>query len=228
MATVGGPNPPPIHITEEHGLTEAQVHCDLDISETQLASINSSLQGAGLPPIRSRRRELRWAIPGDEGGFWEFRIGLYTLSGRGEESPSLHILMACNKSVRTEPTAYRRSHRTVERIRTLVDALFQEDLKAELDCSMTWHSSPDSWLLPLVLPLNPSFPEESIIQEISGVIGGSTDGNVKFVVDRVTVDPMMFHIWLGSKHELSLTPQVMVKTIAQGVSILEDISMWEK
>ena len=227
MATAGSPNPPPVHITEEHGLTEAQVHCDLDLSEAQLASINSKLQSAGIPLIRDRKRELRWATPGEEGGFWDFRIELYTLPGRDEESRSLHILVVGNKASRTEPTLYRRSRRTVERIRALVNALFQENLKAEFDCNLTWHSSPDSWLLPLVLPLNPSFREESIIQEITGVIGGSSDGNVRFVVDRVAHDPMTFHVWLGSKHELSLSPQVVVEAVTKGASILQDINLWD-
>jgi hypothetical protein len=228
VATAGGPNPPPVHIIEEHDLTEIHIHCDVGLSETQLANINSSLQDGGLSPIRSRRRELKWAITGEGGGFWEFRIQMYTLSGRDEDSLLLHILIAGDKVVRTEPTAYRRSRRTVERIKTLVDALFQEELKAELDCNMTWHSSPDSWLLPIVLPLDPPFPEESVIQEISGVIGCSTDGNVKFVVDRVATDPMMFHIWLGFKHELPLSPNVMVEAIAQGIAMLEAINLWDK
>ena len=228
MATAGSSNPPPIQVTEEPGLTDIQVHCDLKLSNAQFARINSRLQDAGLPTIESRRRQLRWATPGEDGGFWEFRLDLYTLAGRERESLSLHFMVVGDKVVRTKPTAYRRSRRTIDRISALVAALFQEDLKAELDCSMTWHSSPDSWLLPLVLPMNPRFPEDSVIQEISGVIGGSADGSVKFVVDRVATDPMMFHIWLGFKHELPLSPKVMVEAIAQGVSMLEDINLWGK
>ena len=184
MATAGSPNPPPIYITEEHGLTEFQVHCDLDLSDEQLESINSSLGVAGIPSISNRRRQLRWATPSESGGFWEFRIELYRLSGRDRESQPLHIMMVGDKVVRTEPTAYRRSRRSAERIMAVVDALSQEYLKMELDCSLTWHSSSDSWPLPIVLPLNPQFPVGSAIQEITGVIGGSTDDAVKFVVDR--------------------------------------------
>ena len=228
MATAGGQNPPPFHVIEEHGLTEISVHCDVELSEAQLERINSSVQKAGLSPISNRRRQLRWATPGGDGGFWEFRIELNTLSGRSGDSLSLHLLMAGDKVVRREPTAYSRSRRTVERITALTDALFHEQLTAELDCSMTWHSSSDSWLLPLVLPLKPDFPEESPIQEISGVIGGSTDGAVKFVADRVGTDPMMFHVWLSFKRDLTLSKKVMVEAISRGISILEDINLWEK
>ena len=228
MATVGGPTPPPVHITEEHGLTEIQVHCDVELSEARLANINRCLQDAELSPITSKRRQLRWATPGERDGFWDFRIELYTLSGRDGEAQALHIRLTSDKLVRTEPTAYRRSRRTIERVRALVDALFQEGLNPELDCSMTWHSSPDSWLLPRVLPINLDFLEDSIIQEISGVIGGSTDGSVKFVVDRVATDPMMFHVWLGFKHELPLSSNVMVEAIVQGVSMLENVNLWER
>ena len=228
MATAGGPNPPPIHVIEEHGLTEISVHCDVALSEAQLGRINSSLQEAGLPPVGNRKRRLRWATPGEGGGFWEFRIELFTLSERSDESLSMHFMMVGDKVARREPTAYRRSRGTVERIRALVDSLFQEQLTAESECSMTWHSSPESWLLPMVLPLNPDFPEESTIQEISGVVGGSTDGAVKFVVDRVGTDPMTFHVWLAFKRDLTLSQKVMVEAISQGISMLEDINLWEK
>jgi hypothetical protein len=228
VATAGDLNPPPVHITEKHGLTEVQIHCDLDLSDAQLARINANLDSAGLSPIRDRRRELRWATLGEEGGFWDFRIELYTLSGRAEGPRPLHISMIGSKASRTEPTPYRRSRRTVERIRALVNALSQENLKAEFDCNLTWHSSPDSSLLPSVLPVNASFPEESVIQEITGVIGGNPDGNVRFVVDRVAHDPLMFHVWLGSKHELSLSPQVMVEAVTKGVSMMKDINVWDK
>ena len=93
---------------------------------------------------------------------------------------------------------------------------------------MTWHSSPDSWLLPQVLPLTPDFPEGSSIQEISGVTGGSTDGTVKFLVDKVGTDPMTFHVWLAFKRHLTLSQKVMTEAISQGISMLENISMWEK
>ena len=76
--------------------------------------------------------------------------------------------------------------------------------------------------------LNPHFPEESAIQEISGVIGGSVDRTVKFVVERVVNDPMMFHIWLGFKHELLISHNVMVEAITLGVSKLEHIGLWEE
>ena len=79
MATAGSPNPPPIHVTEEHGLTEIHVHCDIELSDAQFARITSSLRDAGLSPIESRRGQLRWATPSEDGGFWEFRIELYTL-----------------------------------------------------------------------------------------------------------------------------------------------------
>ena len=228
MATAGGSTPPPVHIKEEHGLTEVHVHCDVELSEGQLARVNSRFQDAGLSPIQSKRRRLRWATRGEDGGFWEYRIELCTISDREKDSLSLHILMAGDKVVRMEPSAYRRSRRTVERIRTVVDALSQEHLRAEVDCSITWHSSSDSWLLPLVLPLNPRFPEKSVIQEISGVIGGSIDGAVQFVVDRAKTDPVLFHIWLAFKHELAISPTVMVEAIAQGVSMLGDINLWEE
>ena len=228
MATPGTPAPPPIHITEEHGLTEVQVHCDIELSNAQLESIDSRLRGARIPSIDSRRRQLRWATPSEDSGFWEFRIEFYTLSGRDSETQPLHIMVVGNKVVRTEPTTYRRSRRTTERIRAVVDALSLEHLKEELDCSLTWHSSSDSWPLPLVLPLTPQFPEGSAIQEITGVIGGSSDDAVKFVVDRAGTDPMMFHIWLGFKYELTLSSKVIVEAIAQGVSMLEDINLWGK
>ena len=223
MATAGSSNPPPIQVKEERGLTEIQVHCDIEVSDEQLANINSRLQCSGLPPIESRRRRLRWAIPGDDGGFWEFRIELYILE---REPRSLHFMINGDK-LRTTPSAHRRSRRTVQRASALANALFREEVKTDVDCSATWHSSPDSWLLPNVLPLNPPFPENSVIQEISGVIGGSTDGTVRFLVDRASTDPMLFHVWLGFKHELLLSPKVMVEAIDQGVSILEDINLWE-
>ena len=223
MATAGSSTPPPIQITEERGLTEIQVHCDLELSDALLGNINSKLQQAGLPLIGSRKRQFKWATPGEDGGFWEFRTELYTLD---REPRSLHFMLTGDK-LRTRPSAYQRSNRAVQRASVLTDALFQEDAKTELDCSGTWHVSPDSWLLPAVLPLNPHFPENSVIQEISGVIGGSTDGSVKFVVDRVATEPMMFHIWLGFKHELLLSPKVMVEAVDQGVSILEGIKLWE-
>ena len=228
MATAGGPNPPPIHVIEEHGLTEISVHCDVALSEAQLGRINSSLQEAGLPPVGNKKRQLRWATPGEGGGFWEFRIELYTLPERSGESPSMHVMMVGDKVVRREPSAHMRSRGTVEKIRTLVGTLFQEQLTAELDCSMTWHSSHDSWLLPMVLPLQPDFPEESTIQEISGVIGGSTDGEVKFIVDKVGTDPLAFHIWLAFKRHLTLSQKVMTEAISLGISMLENISLWEK
>ena len=150
MATAEAPNPPPLKIIEEHGLVEIYLHCDFELSEAQFATITSKLQAASLPRIENRRRQLRWATPGDDGGFWEFRVELYALS-RDTDSPSLHLMVIGDK-VGTEPTPYRRSRRTVERIRSLVDALFAETLTAELDCSMTWHTSSDSWPLPRVLP----------------------------------------------------------------------------
>ena len=228
MATVGGPNSPPIYVIEERGLTEAQIHCDIELSRVQLESINSSLQDVGQSQIGSRKRQLRWATQVEAGVFWDFRTEFHTLSGRDRESPSLHFLLVGDKVVRTEPSAYRRSLRTVERVRTFLNALFQEKLEVEFDCSVTWHSSPESWLLPTVLPLDPRFPERCAIQEISGVIGGSTDGAVKFVVDRVATDPMMFHIWLGFKQELSLSPMILAEAAAQGASMLDDINLWEK
>ena len=231
MTAAGGLSglPIPIEIKEEHGVTEAQVHCDIELSDERLASINSNLQDVGLSPIESRRkRPLRCAIPGEEGGFWEFRIELYVLSGRNSESPSLHFLVVVNNLVRTEPIPHRRSRRTLENIKALVDAVFREGLEAELDCSVTWHPSTDLWPLPSLLPMKPRFPEDSVIQEISGVIGGSADGTVKFVVDRVATDPMLFHIWLGFKRELPLSSKVMVEVISQGVSMLEGIDMWRE
>ena len=114
MATAGGPNPPPIHVIEEHGLTEISVHCDVALSEAQLGRINSNLQEAGLPPVGNRKRRLRWATPGEGGGFWEFRIELYTLSERSGESPSMHVIMVGDKVVRREPSAHMRSRGTVE------------------------------------------------------------------------------------------------------------------
>ena len=227
MATVGALSPPPLPIIEQRGLTEIRVHCDVDLSEAQISSINSRLQGAGLSPITNRRRQLRWAITGEDGGFWEFRIELYILTGSDSPSPLLHIMVIADKAVRTEPTAYRRSRRTVERIRSLVDAVFKEDLTAELECNMTCHTSTDSWLLPHLLPLNPDFPEESAIEEITGVIGGSADGVVKFVVDRVATNPMMFHIWSAFKHELPLSQSVLVEAMGRGISMLESIGVWE-
>ena len=228
MATAGGPNPPPLHVIEEHGLTEISVHCDVALSEAQLGRINSSLHEAGIPAVGNRKRQLRWATPGEGGGFWEFRIELYTLSERSGESPSMHVMMVGDKVVRREPSAHMRSLRTVEKIRTLVGTLFQEQLAAEFDCSMTWHSSPDSSILPRVLPLTPDFPEESPIQEISGVIGGSADGEVSFLVDKVGTNPMTFHIWLAFKRDLTLSQKVMTEAINQGISMLENINLWEK
>ena len=226
MATAGGLISPPVHIKEEHGLTQVHIHCDVELSEGQLGRINSRFQDAGLPPVQSKRRQLRWATQGEGGGLWGYRIELCTILGKEKDSLLLHILMVGDKAVHTEPTAYRRSQRTVERIRTVVDALSQEHIRADVDCSITWHSSSDSWLLPRVLPLNPSFPEKSVIQEISGVIGGSADGAVQFVVDRAKTDPMLFHIWLAFKHELAISPTVMVEATAQGAAMLEDINVW--
>ena len=226
MATAGASTPPPVHIKEEHGLTEVHVHCDVELSEGQLARINSRFQEAGQPPIQSKRRQLRWATREEGGSFWSYRIELGIISGGEEDSLSLHIVMVGDKAVHTEPPAHRRSRRTVERVRTVLDALSEERLRTEVDCRMTWHSSSDSWLFPLVLPLNPRFPEKSVIQEISGVIGGSTDGAVQFVVDRARIDPVLFHIWLGFNHELVISPTVMVEAIAYGVSMLEDINLW--
>ena len=228
MATAGDPNPPPIHVIEGHGLTEISVHCDVVLSEAQLERINSGLQEAGLPTVSNRKRQLRWATPGEGGGFWEFRIELYTLSERSGESPLMHVMMAGDKMVRREPSARMRSRRTVEKIGKLVGTLFQEQLAAEFDCSMTWHSSHDSWLFPMVLPLQPDFPEESTIQEISGVIGGSTDGEVRFLVDKVGSDPLAFHIWLAFKHHLAFSQKVMAEAVSQGTSMLENISLWGK
>ena len=109
----------------------------------------------------------------------------------------------------------------------MVEALSQEKLAPRFDCSLIWHSSPRAWLLPEILPLNTRFPEGSVIQEISGVAGGSIDGTVKFVVDRISTEPTMFHVWLVFQYQQTLTPEILTQAISHGSSMLENINMWE-
>ena len=227
MATAENPNPPPISIIEKHGLTEISVHCHVEYSQEQLARINSKLHEAGQTTIPNRRHRLRWATPGETERYWEFRIEAYTIADQERHSRSLHFLVDSHRLIRGVPTAQLRSARTIRRIRTLVEALSQEELTSQFDCNLTWHSSPETSILPNVLPLNSRFPENSIIQEISGVIGRSTDGTVNFVVDRISTEPMRFHIWLGFQYQQALTPKILTQTIDHGSSMLEKINLWE-
>ena len=66
-----------------------------------------------------------------------------------------------------------------------------------------------------------------MIRELTGVIGGSSDGNVKFVVDRVTTESETFHIWLGFQWEATFTAGLLVEAINRGSSMLEDINLWK-
>ena len=228
MAVEESSSLPPIHIIDSRGVTMVSVHRDIELGESEFAILNSTLESAGMSPVRNRRSKLGWATSSQTGEFWEFEIELFTLSGRERASPQLHVMLVGNKAGRTEPTAYKRSRRTVNKVGSLVGALFSEGISGTFDCSVTLHSTSDSWLLPRILPVRPEFPEESAIQEISGLIGGSVDGLTKFVVDRVTTEPMMFHIWLGFKSELSLSRNVLVEAITQGVAMLEEINLWGK
>lgn len=227
MGTSGIPNLPPIDIIERHGLTEVQVHCDVQFSEEQLASINTNLHEMGQPPIRNRKRRLRWATSREDGGYWEFHIETYTIADKQENSPTLHLQVGAHKLIRDVPTVHLRSTRTSWRIKTLVETLSQEKLASRFDCSLIWHSLPRAWLLPEILPLNARFPEGSVIQEISGVAGGSIDGTVKFVVDRISTNPIMFHVWLAFQYQQALTPKILTQVVSHGSSMLENINMWE-
>ena len=221
-------NLPPIYVFDSRDVTEVSVHRDVELGESEFESLNSTLERAGISPIGSRRTKLTWATPTPTGEFWEFEIEFYTLPARERASPQLHLMLVSNKSTHTKPTAYKRSRRTVNKAGALVNVLFGEGFNGTFDCSVTLHSLSDSWLLPQVLPVRPGFTEESTIQEVTGVIGGSTDGLTKFVVDRVRNEPMMFHIWLSFKGELSLSRDILVEAIAQGVAMLEDINLWGK
>ena len=220
------PNLAPIHIPDSRDVTEISVHRDVDLVESEFEALNSALTTAGVSPIGNRRTKLGWATPSQSGVYWEFEIELYTLPGREGTSLQLHMMLVGNKISHTTPTAYKRSRRALNRIRPLANVLFSEKISGAFDCAVTMHSTSDSWLLPMVLPVQPDFPEESAIQEVSGVIGGSVDGMTKFVVDRVRTDPMMFHVWLGFKTDLSFSQNILAEAATEGTAILEKINLW--
>ena len=226
MAAAGNPNAPPIDILEKHGLTEAHVHCDIEFPLEQLERVNAKLRESGQPPFQNRKRQLRWATPGETGDYWEFQLEAYILAEGEEHPPTLHLLIRGHQSIRGLPRPHLRSTRTIEKIRSLVEVLSHESLTTKFDCDLTWHSSAELMLLPDVLPLNPRFPDDSVIQEISGVIGRSADGTTRFIVDRSSTEPVMFHVSLNFQHEAAFTPNIVAQAVYHGSEILEKMNMW--
>ena len=226
MATAENPSSPPVNVIGDHGLTAVSVHCDVELSEQRFANINENLIRLGHHPIRNRRRQFRWANRGQTGDFWEFHIETRNIADREAASPTFHFVLEGSKSINDLPSARLRSTRTTDKIKSLVEAISLEDLMPRFDCQLTWHPTSETRLLPDVLPSNPEFPENSVIQELSGVIGGSRDGSVKFVVERTPVEPTMFHIWLTFPFEGALTPIILTQVIEQGSSMLETINLW--
>ena len=226
MASLGHSNVHPLGISEKHGLTDVYVHCDLEFSRSRFDSLNANLQKADHPPVRSRRRQLRWSHGLGSDEYWEFQLETRAMGG-SQEPARLHLAVSSRKLPSGAPSAHLRSSRTISRADSFVRVLSAEELTGPFDCHLTWHSSGDAALRPDVLPFSPEFPGYSVIQELSGVIGGSADGNVKFVVDRTATEPRMFHIWLGFQWEATFGPELLVKSVVHGTSMLEAINLWE-
>ena len=226
VVSIGNMNGDPLGITEKHGLTDVYVHCDLELSEARLAVLNGNLQKVEHRPVRNRRSQLRWATRSESEDYWEFLLETRTMTG-AEESLRFHLGVSGRNVAREVPKPHLRSRRTIAKVFSLVEVLSGADLTTRFDCHLTWHSSSENGLRPDMLPSSPAFPEDSVIRELTGVIGGSSDGNVKFVVDRVTTESETFHIWLGFQWEATFTAGLLVEAINRGSSMLEDINLWE-
>lgn len=227
LTTAKNPNSPPIVIVEKYDLTGVQVHCDFDFSRRQLEDVNVRLHAEGFPSIQKRSRRVRWASQSDVGDYWDFYIESQTLGDDEESGPSVHFVLEASKPRMDVPIPYRRSRRVLNRAGTLIGALAQQSSAQQFDCQVTWHPAPDASFFSDVLPVGNAFPEGSVIEEISGVIGGSTDRTTKFMVDRVGSDPPLYHVWAAFPRLLTINPEILVEAASFGSSLLDDINVWE-
>lgn len=170
---------------------------------------------------------MRWAAQSDVGDYWNFYIEAQTLGDEEDADPSVHFVLDAYKSRREVPSPYRRSSRVLNRAGTLIGALAQQSATHQFDCQVTWHPTPTAPFFPDVLPVGDAFPEGSAIEEISGVVGGNADQTIKFMVDRVRNDPVMYHVWVSFPRLLTIDAEILVEAASGGSSLMDDINVWE-
>ena len=221
MATAGNKLPSPITFSERYGIIYLSIHSDMSLSYEQLALVNSELFQSGNESIGTKKRKVSWAVAGESGIYWTFTLETNIVpTDEDNESTSLHFLLRGHRCTSELPSAYMRSRRIRARVQAVVDALSRERLRSDFLCSLAWHRESPEGPLTNLIPLLPDFPSDSVIQEISGVIGGSTDGAVKFVVDRASSTTWDYHVSLIFPSQQTLSSNTLDAITEQGASMM--------